>query len=417
MNLIEKILARASGRSAVAPGDIVVAEVDCALLHDLSARSCREVFEKRVGGPMAHPERIITVFDHQFSPPAEDKATILRANREFCYRHGMPLYDCGSGNIHNVAVQNGHIKPGALVVGSDSHSPVQGVMGCFCAALGNDSYAATVMPFSKAWFRVPETIRVELTGATKRGTTARDVALWLCAMIGEGKRNYQAIKFCGEYIDSLSFWDRWLFPLMAVDVGAKAAYVEPDKTTINFAQSVGVTDYEIVTDDAGAQYAVDWRWDVSDLEPQICFPPTVGNVAPIRQYVGTPVQWAELGGHGGGRLPDIEMAARVMKQRPKHERVNFNLVPGSRYVFAEAVKSGDAALLHERGGTWFPASTGSNQAVNMGAMAAGETMISTHVRNFPGRNGSPKAHMFLASALTVAASATAGKIVDPREFI
>ncbi len=150
---------------------------------------------------MAHPERIITVFDHQFSPPTEDKATILRANREFCYRYGMPLYDCGSGNIHNVAVQNGHVKPGALVVGSDSHSPVQGVMGCFCAALGNDSYAATVMPFSKAWFRVPETIRVELTGQTKPGTTPRDVALWLCATIGEGKLNYQAIKFCGEYID------------------------------------------------------------------------------------------------------------------------------------------------------------------------------------------------------------------------
>ncbi len=204
---------------------------------------------------------------------------------------------------------------------------------------------------------------------------------------------------------------------MAVDVGAKCAYIEPDDTTIAFANSVGVTDFEIVKDDPGTQYAANWRWDVSDLEPQICFPPTVGNVAPIRDYVGTPIQWAELGGHGGGRLLDIEMAARVVAQRPKNERVNFNLVPGNRHVLAEAIKSGDAALLHERGGTWFPASTGSNQAVNMGAMAAGETMVSTHVRNFPGRNGSPKANMFLASALSVAAAATAGKIVDPREFI
>ena len=417
MNMIEKILAKRSGRNKVAPGEVVVCEVDCALLHDLSARSCRLVFENKMGGTIAHPERIVTVFDHQFSSPTEEKAIALQGTREFCYRHGMPLYDCGSGNIHNVAVQMGHIRPGDLVVGSDSHSPVQGVMGTFCASLGNDSYAATVMPHSKAWFRVPETIRVELTGTTRPGTTARDVALWLCSVIGEGKVNYQAIKFCGEYIDSLPLWDRWLFTLMAVDVGAKAAYVEPDKTTLDFCDSLGLAGCEVEKDDPGTTFIADWKWDVSDLEPQICFPPTVGNVAPIRKYAGTPIQYAELGGHGGGRLLDVEMAARVLAKKPKQERVKFNVVPGSRHVFSMAAKSGDVALLHERGATWFPASTGSNQAVNMGAMAAGETMISTHVRNFPGRNGSPKANMFLASALSVAAAATAGKIIDPREFL
>src|SRR5690606_30823579 len=152
---------------------------------------------------------------------------------------------------------------------------------------------------------------------------------------------------------------------MAVDVGAKSAYIEPDQVTIDFAQSLGLSDYEILADDPGTTYAAEWRYDVTGLEPQICFPPTVGNVAPIREYVGTPVQWAELGGHGGGRRVDFEMAAHVLAQKPKHERVNFNLVPGSRHVFAEAVRSGDAALLHRQGGTWFPASTGSNQAVNM----------------------------------------------------
>src|SRR5690606_22018349 len=121
MNLIEKILAKKSGRSRVAPGDVVVAEVDCALLHDLSARSCRLVFEKQVGGKMAHPERIVTVIDHQFSPPTEEKAAILQAIRRFARENNMPLYDCGSGNIHNVAMQMGHIRPGVLVVGSDSH--------------------------------------------------------------------------------------------------------------------------------------------------------------------------------------------------------------------------------------------------------------------------------------------------------
>lgn len=417
MNMIEKILARASGRNRVSPGDVVVAEVDCALLHDLSGRSCRQVFEEKVGGALAHPERIVMIHDHLFSPPTEDKAEVLRDNRRFCYKHGIKLYDCGSGNLHTTALQNGHIRPGMVVTGSDSHAPVQGAMGCFAAALGNDSYAATVMPHGNAWFRVPEAIRIELTGEPMKGATARDIALWLNATIGEGSCNYQALKFCGEYIDSLEVWDRWLFPLMAVDVGAKCAYIEPDEKTAVFARNVSATDFEMVRDDRDVSFVANWRWDVSKIEPQICFPPTLGNVKPIREFAGTPIHWAELGGHGGGRSLDVAMAARMLKDSSKHPRVNFNIVPSTRQVFSDALADGTVSLLHQRGATWFPASTGGNQAVNMGAMAAEETMISTHVRNFPGRNGSPKASMYLASGLSVAAAAVAGKIVDPREML
>jgi 3-isopropylmalate/(R)-2-methylmalate dehydratase large subunit len=417
VNLVEKILARESGRGQVAPGDVVVVDVERALLHDLSARSCRKVFEEKVGGEITHPDRIAVVFDHQFSPATEERAEILRATRVFCRRYGIPVFDCGSGNIHQVAVQAGLIRPGALVVGSDSHSPVHGALGAFSASLGNDSYAATVMPFSRAWFRVPETIEIELTGQTPSGTTARDVALWLTAQIGEGALNYQAVKFHGEYVQSLSFWDRWLLTLMAVDVGAKCVYIEPDQVTEDFARSVGVTDYEVVTDDPGTTFAASWSWDVSGLPPQIAAPPTVGNVHPVTDYMGITVDWAELGGHGGGRLDDVLTAARVLDGHPVYQYTNFNIVPGTRHIFAEALRLGAMATLHDNGATWFPASTGANQAVNMGAMSEGETMISTHVRNFPGRNGSPKSQMFLASALTVAASAVNGKITDPREML
>jgi 3-isopropylmalate/(R)-2-methylmalate dehydratase large subunit len=415
--MLEKILARESGRRAVVPGDEVVVDVECALMHDLSARSCRKVFEEKVGGEIAHPDRLAVVFDHLFAPPTEERAEVLRANRAFCRERGIRLFDCGHGNLHQVAAQAGLIRPGALVVGSDSHAPVHGALGAFAASLGNDSYAATVMPFSRAWLRVPETIAIEIVGETPPGTTARDVALWLTAQIGEGALNYQAVKFHGEYVRDLDFWDRWLLTLMAVDVGAKCAYIEPDQTTVAFAESVGVTDYELVTDDPGTAYAANWRWDVTGLPPQIAAPPTVGNVHDVTDYAGTTVDWAELGGHGGGRLADVLLAAQVLGPRPKDPQVNVNLVPGTRHVFAEASRLGVMDTLHGAGGTWFPASTGSNQALNMGAMAEGEAMISTHVRNFPGRNGSPKSQMFLASALTVAASAVRGKITDPREMV
>jgi 3-isopropylmalate/(R)-2-methylmalate dehydratase large subunit len=417
MNLIEKILARESRRPSVVPGDVVVVDVECALMHDLSARSARRVFEEQVGGEIAHPDRLVVVFDHLFSPPSEDRAEVLRATRVFCRDRGITLFDCGNGNLHQVAAQAGLIRPGALVVGSDSHAPVHGVFGAFSAWLGNDSYAATVMPFSRAWFRVPETIRIELVGETRPGTTARDVALWLTGRIGEGALNYQAIKFCGEYVDGLSVWDRWLLTLMAVDIGAKCAYLEPDATTEAFAASVGIEEYETVRDDPGTEFAATWRWDVGDIEPQLAVPPSVGNVHPVADFAGTRVDWAELGGHGGGRLDDVLMARDVIAARPKDPHVNFNVVPGTRHVFAEALTAGAVRDLHAGGATWFPPSTGANQALNMGAMADGESMISTHVRNFPGRNGSPKAEMYLGSALTVAASAAHGVITDPREML
>ena len=156
---------------------------------------------------------------------------------------------------------------------------------------------------------------------------------------------------------------------------------------------------------------------MSELEPQVACPPTVGNVKPVGEVVGAPIQWAELGGHGGGRLEDIRMASQILRDRKVAPGVKFNIVPSSRAVFAQAAREGLVGARHEAGATWFPPSAGSNQAINMGAMASDEAMISTHARNFPGRNGSPEAKMYLASALTVASSAVMGAIADPREFL
>lgn len=417
MNLIEKILARASGRRSVAPGDVVIANVETALTHDLSGHSTSKVYDSHVHREIGAADRAIMVFDHMFSPPTADLAQILQRNREFCRAHGIRLYGSGHGNLHHVAMRNGHVAPGTIVVGNDSHSTVHGTMGCLSVAVGGRSLAGTVWPFGRAWLRVPETITVELVGQPPLGTTPRDIALWLVAQIGEGGANYAALRFAGEYLSRLGFWDRWLFPLMAVDVGAKCGFIEPDEVTAAAAVALGVGEHEVVRSDPGERPARHWTFDVSDVPPVVACPPTIGNVVPIAELVGTPIDRFELGGHGGGRSEDFTLALEGMRSRPRHPDVDLNLVPSSRQVFAEMLDGGQVATLHARGGNWFPACDGSNQAINMGAMAAGEAMLSTHARNFPGRNGSPQSKMFIASALSVAAAATHGRIVDPREVL
>ncbi len=417
MNLVEKILARASGRAKVSPGEVVVANVDTLLLHDLSGYLTSKVFEEEVGLPMRYPERVVMVFDHHFSPPTEERARILEANRAFARRHGAHLFDCGSGNIHHVGVRNGFVRPGTVVVGSDSHTPVHGTLGCFATGLGNNSHAGMVMPFGKAWFRVPETIRIELSGRLRPGTTPRDVALYLTGEIGEGGAVYKALAFTGELIDGLEVWDRWLFPLITIDVGAKCAFVEPDEKTVAFVRSMTGEPFEAVGSDSADECEAIWEHDVSELDPQVAASPTLGNVGPVSAFAGRAIQWAELGGHGGGRIEDLRMAADVLRGRHLAAGVKFNVVPSSREVFTEACREGLVEDLHLAGCTWFPPSTGSNQAINMGALADTEAMVSTHARNFPGRNGSAKAMMYLGSAATVAASALRGQISDPREFL
>ncbi len=420
MNLIESILARASGKRRVQPGDIVIAEVDRMIMHDLSGYMTSRVYEEKVKQPLKHPDRVVMVFDHIFSPPREREAEVLQSNREWAVRYGIRLLDCGSGNIHNAVVREGFIGPGMVVVGSDSHTPVHGALGAFAVAVGNDCHAGMVFPHSKAWFRVPATLRIELDGRLPEGSTPRDVALWLVGQIGEGGAIYKALEFAGPFVDELELFDRWLLPLITVDVGAKCGYAEPDEKVFEFARAQHAMGHweglDIVPPSRRRPEEVR-QYDVSRLEPQIACPPTVGNVKPVTAVAGQPIQWAEIGGHGGGRIEDIRLLARVLEGKRVHPDVRLNVVPASRAAFGEALREGLVELLHEAGAMWFPPSTGSNQNVNMGAMAAGESMISTHSRNFPGRNGSAAASMYLASALTVGASALRGCITDARDVL
>jgi 3-isopropylmalate/(R)-2-methylmalate dehydratase large subunit len=417
MNMVEKILAKASGKKETRAGEVVVANVNLMVMHDLSANFVMRVFREELdGGAVLDPSRIAFVFDHNFSPATREAATTLHTVRQFAAEHGIKnLFDCGSGSLHHVIIEKELWAPGQVIIGCDSHTPIYGALGVFATGVGNNSMAALGFQHGKAWFRVPETIQVFLHGTPGKGVTPRDVAQFVVGHMGEDSAVYKAIEYGGPYIQGLSIEDRMLFPLMSIDLGAKASYVNPDEKTLAYARAHSHTkDFEMFSNDADGKYERVIDIDVGKLEPQIACPPTVGNVKPIGEAAGIPIQVAEIGGSTGGRLDDIRVAAARLRGRRIAEGVRLQIVPITRGVYRAALGEGLLEALVDAGATIFPPSAGSNQAVNMGAMAEPEAMISNQARNFPGRNGHPKSRHYLGSADTVAASALAGKITDPR---
>jgi 3-isopropylmalate/(R)-2-methylmalate dehydratase large subunit len=418
MNMVEKILARKSGRDAVNPGDVVVAEADLMVMHDLSANFVTRVFREELGGgAIADPSRIAFVFDHNFSAPTEEAALRLYTVRQFAYEHGVRVFDGGSGSLHHVIIESGLWAPGQVIIGCDSHTPIYGALGAFATGVGNNSMAALGFQYSRAWFRVPETVRVCIRGKGGDRVTPRDVAQHVVGIMGEDSAIYQALEYAGDYIEGLAIEDRALFPLMSIDLGAKAAYVNPDDKTREYARQLSKTaDFEMTVNDHDVVYARTVEIDAAAIDgPQVACPPTVGNVRPVAEVAGIPIHIAEVGGSTGGRLTDIRTLVEGMGGRPVHPRVRLQVVPANRSIYRAALAEGLIGPLIDAGAIVCPPGAGSNQAVNMGAMCEHEAMLSNQARNFPGRNGSPRARHYLASTDTVAASAIAGCIADPRD--
>lgn len=419
MNMIEKILAKASGMPEVRPGDVVIADVDAVVMHDFSCYLVQKVFEEEVPErKIAHPDRVVVGFEHYFSPASEQAATILDVNRRFCRKYGIKnLFDGGEGMCHYLMVEKGFVKPGAVIVGSDSHTTCYGTFGAFATGVGNNSIAAMVLPHGKVWLRVPPTIKIELRGSLPEGTSSRDVMQYVLGALGDDVAIYRAIEWDGELIYHLDVEQRFIFPLMSVEMGAKCGYIVPDDRTVAYIQQYTKDTFEVFTNDPDVKYEKVFTFDVSHLEPQVTCPPSVSNVKPVREVLGTPIQQAAIGSCTNGRLEDLRVAANILRGRRVAPGVRLLVIPGTRKIYEQAQAEGILSTLFEAGANIFPPSCGPCQTVNMGALAAGEAMISTQPRNFPGRTGSVKAMTYLASPATVAASAITGRISDPRDFM
>ena len=403
MTIAEKILARASGREKVAPDEVVVAAVDLAMSHenaDLVRKSFREIGVARVWDP----KKIVIILDHRVPAESEKTATTHKAIREFVKEQGIEnFYDVGRGGIcHQVLAENGHVKPGMVVVGTDSHTTTHGAFGAFAAGIGATEMAG-VWVEGRLWFKVPATIRIEVSGELCSWVSAKDLILYVIGKLGADGADYRAVEFDGPAIRGLTTASRMVLANLSMEMGAKVAFTPVDE----------------IGPDADARYecllAIDADSEVT--EPQIACPHTVDNVRPLSELGEVPVDQAVLGSCTNGRLEDLEMAARILAGRRVHARTRLLVIPASQRIYLEAMRLGYLQTMIEAGAMINPPGCGPCVGVHQGILAADEVCVSSTNRNFVGRMGSKDSQVYLASPAVVAASAVAGRIIHPAEIV
>jgi 3-isopropylmalate/(R)-2-methylmalate dehydratase large subunit len=401
MTLAEKILARASGRETVVPDQVVVARVDLALSHenaDLVRKSFQEIGVSRVWDP----EKIVIILDHRVPAESEKTATTHKAIREFVRQQGIRhFYDVGRGGIcHQVLAENGHVRPGMVVVGTDSHTTTHGAFGAFAAGIGATEMAG-VWTEGELWFKTPATMRIEVDGEFAEWVSAKDLILYIIGQLGADGADYRAIEFDGPAIRRLSVASSMVLANLSMEMGAKVAFTPVDE----------------IAPDPGARYERVIRIDASRevAEPQIACPHAVDNVKPLSALGHVPVEQAVLGSCTNGRLEDFEIAARILAGRRVHERTRLIVIPASQRIYLEAMRLGYIQTMVEAGAMVNPPGCGPCVGVHQGILAAGEACVSSTNRNFLGRMGSKDSRVYLASPAVVAASAVAGRIAHPAE--
>ena len=414
MTISEKILARAAGCDFVKPGEYIRAEADTIVMCDLAWLLAGPPIAE-LGAKVRDPDKVIVAFDHKVPADNTASAEMHRNWREFCAEHGIEkLHDVGDHGIsHVLSVERGYARPGTLQVSIDSHANTCGAVGCFAIALGMDIISDMVLGWN--WYSVPESIRVRLEGEPREGTTVRDIAQHVITEVGEGLGNGRAIEFVGPAVERMSISSRMTLCNWSRKIQAVAGLVNPDRRTIEYVGARTDEPFEALVSDPDAVYVADFTFDVSTLEPLVAAPPDPTNTKTLASVSGTPIQQAFIGSCAGGSLEDLRAAAEILSGRRVHPGVRMIASPGSQAIWAEAQREGIIATLAEAGCV-VTASTCGACIGGMGALGDGEVCVSTSTENFPGRMGAPGSLVYLASPLTVAASAVAGELTDSREL-
>jgi 3-isopropylmalate/(R)-2-methylmalate dehydratase large subunit len=414
MTMAEKILAKASDKSVVEAGEIVMANIDVAMTHDLTGPLSVESFEKIGVEDVWDPEKIVVVFDHQVPADSLDAVGNHMIMRKFVEEQKINnFYDVREGVCHQVLPEKGHVVPGEVIVGTDSHTCTHGALGAFSTGIGSTDMAM-VFATGKLWFKIPETIKFDITGKLKDNVFAKDVVLNIIGKVGADGATYKACEFGGEVTSAMSISDRMVMCNMAIEMGGKTGLVEPDQKTINYLKGRTTKNYEIMKTDNDAESLETVHIDVDDLEPQIACPHNVDNVKPVSEVEGTHIDQIFLGSCTNGRISDLRTAAKIMKGKEVARGVRMLVIPASREIYTKALDEGLLRTFVDAGALVCNPCCGPCLGGHVGLIGPGEVSLSTSNRNFKGRQGSPEAEVYLSSAAVAAASAVTGKITDPK---
>ncbi|MCD8361838.1 MAG: 3-isopropylmalate dehydratase large subunit [Lachnospiraceae bacterium] len=398
--IAEKILSQHSGQDVHA-GDVALCDVDAVMMHDANGPISVRVFRSMGGEKVFDPKKVTVIFDHCCPPSNEKLANIHAFMREFVREQGVNFYEGGRGVCHQIMVESGRVKAGDLVIGTDSHTCTYGALGALSTGLGATD-VATVLKGGKLWFRVPETIRVNLNGELPPYCSAKDIILNVIGTLGADGGNYLSIEFYGEYLEKVSRAQHLTITNMVVEMGAKCGF------TCHSGLGIAA--------DADASYLKTVEIDLSTMEPAVAKPHTVDNVCPVTEVEGIEIQQAVLGSCTNGRLEDFETAARILGGKHVAEGVRLLILPASETILKQMAENGILSTLIAAGGIICTPGCGVCVGTLGGVPADGEVVISSTNRNFKGRMGNNKAMIYLASPETVAASALKGKISDPKKL-
>lgn len=418
MTISQKILAKHANREFVKPGEIILADVDLAFANDVTAPIVIK-FVNDLGGVIANKDKIALIPDH-FTPNKDiNSANQCKIMRDFVKQNKIEHYwESGEVGIeHALLPEQGFIKPGMLIVGADSHTCTHGAFGAFATGMGS-SDVGFAFATGKSWFRVPESIKFAINGKKNKWVGGKDFILKIIGTIGVDGALYKSMEFCGSTVSELSMDDRMTMCNMAIEAGGKNGIIQADKITIDYLKERNITDYEIFQSDDDASYASVYEFDASNIEPQIAFPHLPENTKGISEIKeDIKIDQAFIGSCTNGRISDLRIAAQILKNNKVAKYVRLIVIPATVEIYKQALKEGLFDIFLEAGAVISTPTCGPCLGGYMGILADGEVAISTSNRNFVGRMGSPKSFVHLANPAVVAASAVAGKIINPDEVV
>jgi homoaconitate hydratase family protein len=409
MHALEKILARASRKDEVKAGDYIDAKVDFVEINDLYLQVLSSFWDMG-GNKVWDTEKISFVFDHYSPSPTIKAADNQKKMRIFCREQGIKnLFDINSGVCHQVLPEAGLVYPGMLLIATDSHTTTHGAFGAFGTGVGATDLA-TILLSGKLWLKVPEVIKITIEGKLKPTIMAKDIILYIIGKLGQDAAVYKAVEFTGEVVNDLSVDEKMVLCNMAVEMGAKTAYIQPDWKVLNFLSCRVKHNFEVMDTDSDYIYFQEYKFNITDLKPVVAKPHRIDNVDFVSNIKGEKIDQVFIGTCTGGRLNDLAVAASILQGKKIASGVRLIVLPASREVFKKAIEKGYIQILIDSGATISAPGCGPCLGTHQGVLAPGETCLSTSSRNFPGRMGSTEARIYVGSPATAAYTALYGEL-------